>query len=74
MQEERKTIPTEEVQDVTGEEFTEQDVLLARLYDICVELGSMAEITSVETEDGKKMIVIILSNVIYSKDKGFEKL
>lgn len=59
--------------DIASFEETEE-ILLARLYDLCISLGKRVQITSVETdEDKQEIIIIVVKDVKYSEEKGFEK-
>lgn len=60
--------------DATSFEETEE-ILLARLYDLCISLGKRVQISSVETDDENKqeIIIIVVKDTKYSEEKGFEK-
>lgn len=66
------------VEEVTGEVeknsvLETEDVLLARLYDTCLALGKRVQINTVQTEDKKELIIIVLKDVKYDEENGFEK-
>ena len=52
-----------------------QDVLLARLYDLCVALGKRVQILAIQTDEEtpEDIIIITVKNTKYSEESGFEK-
>lgn len=55
------------------EKITNEDILLARLYDLLVEIKNK-NISEVELDNGGMMIIIELKDVVYDKEYGFAKV
>lgn len=51
-----------------------KELLLARLYDICVSLGETVEISTVTLDDGTQIVAIIVKNARHSEENGFEEV
>jgi len=61
---------------VDGSELEQNhDVLLARLYDLCVALGKRVEILAVQTDEEtpEDIIIITVKDVKYDENTGFSK-
>jgi len=59
-------------EDVDDEQVVEgNNILLARLYDVCASLEDRVEITTVTLEDNTEVIVILLKDARYSDEFGF---
>lgn len=51
-----------------------EDQLFSRLYDTVISLGGRASVISVVTDDNDEKVVIMLSDVKYNPEVGFENV